>query len=165
MGLGPWPEARAYGAQCTPDFFGFNGQVELQYRGRLDASRMTLVPDARRDLFEAMKQVAVTGHGPADQTPSMGRSIKWKDWGRSLPRFDVEIFAASSSVLSFPRSANQCERSRHLSLISLRQWARAMSERQMALYSRHESWIKGVMAVAGQNYESLKIFHAVVQEI
>jgi hypothetical protein len=40
---------------------------------------MTLVPDARRDLFEAMTQVAVTGHGPADQTPSMGRSIKWKD--------------------------------------------------------------------------------------
>ena len=57
--------ARAYGAQCTPDFFGFNGQDELQYRGRLDASRMTLVPNARRDLFEAMKQVAETGHGPA----------------------------------------------------------------------------------------------------
>jgi len=71
--------ARAYGAQCTPDFFGFNGQDELQYRGRLDASRMTLVPNARRDLFEAMKQVAETGHGPADQTPSMGCSIKWKD--------------------------------------------------------------------------------------
>ena len=57
--------ARVYGAQCTPDFFGFNEQDELQYRGRLDASRTTLVPNARRDLFEAMKQVAATGHGPA----------------------------------------------------------------------------------------------------
>jgi hypothetical protein len=47
--------ARTYGAQCTPDFFGFNTQDELQYRGRLDASRTTLVPNARRDLFEAMK--------------------------------------------------------------------------------------------------------------
>jgi peroxiredoxin len=71
--------ARAYGAQCTPDFFGFNAQDELQYRGRLDASRTTLVPNARRDLFEAMKQVAETGHGPAEQMPSMGCSIKWKD--------------------------------------------------------------------------------------
>ena len=71
--------ARAYGAQCTPDFFGFNAQDELQYRGRLDVSRTTLVPNARRDLFEAMKQVAESGHGPDDQTPSMGCSIKWKD--------------------------------------------------------------------------------------
>jgi hypothetical protein len=50
-------------AQCTPDFFGFNAQDELQYRGRLDASRMTPVANARRDLFEAMKQIAETGHG------------------------------------------------------------------------------------------------------
>jgi peroxiredoxin len=71
--------ARAYGAQCTPDFFGFNAQDELQYRGRLDASRMTPVANARRDLFEAMEQVAETGHGPAEQIPSMGCSIKWKD--------------------------------------------------------------------------------------
>jgi peroxiredoxin len=70
--------ARAYDAQCTPDFFGFNAQDELQYRGRLDASRMTPVPDARRDLFEAMKQIAETGHGPKKQIPSMGCSIKWK---------------------------------------------------------------------------------------
>src|SRR5215813_3287830 len=70
--------ARAYDAQCTPDFFGFNGQDELQYRGRLDASRMTPVRNARRDLFEAMKQVAETGHGPANQMPSMGCSIKWR---------------------------------------------------------------------------------------
>jgi peroxiredoxin len=70
--------ARAYSAQCTPDFFGFNAQDELQYRGRLDASRMTEVANARRDLFEAMKQIAETGHGPEDQIPSMGCSIKWK---------------------------------------------------------------------------------------
>jgi peroxiredoxin len=70
--------ARAYGAQCTPDFFGFNAQDELQYRGRLDASRMTPIASARRDLFEAMKQIAETGHGPKDQLPSMGCSIKWK---------------------------------------------------------------------------------------
>ena len=71
--------ARAYDAQCTPDFFGFNAQGELQYRGRLDASRMTPVAHARRDLFEAMKQIAETGHGPQEQFPSMGCSIKWKD--------------------------------------------------------------------------------------
>ena len=71
--------AKAYGAQCTPDFFGFNAQDELQYRGRLDASRTTLVPNARRDLFEAMRQVAESGHGPAAQISSMGCSIKWRD--------------------------------------------------------------------------------------
>ena len=71
--------ARTYGAQCTPDFFGFNSQDELQYRGRLDASRMTPVANTRRDLFEAMKQIVETGHGPAEQIPSMGCSIKWKD--------------------------------------------------------------------------------------
>ena len=70
--------ARAYVAQCTPDFFGFNAQDELEYRGRLDASRMTPVPNARRDLFEAMKQIAETGHGPMEQFASMGCSIKWK---------------------------------------------------------------------------------------
>ena len=70
--------ARACAAQCTPDFFGFNAQDELQYRGRLDASRMTPVANARRDLFEAMKQIAETGHGPKEQLPSMGCSIKWK---------------------------------------------------------------------------------------
>jgi peroxiredoxin len=70
--------ARAYDARCTPDFFGFNANDELQYRGRLDASRTTPVPGARRDLFEAMKEVAQTGRGPAEQLPSMGCSIKWK---------------------------------------------------------------------------------------
>ncbi len=71
--------ARAYGAQCTPDFFGFNSNDELQYRGRLDASRTRLVPGARRELFEAMTQVAETGRGPLEQTASMGCSIKWRD--------------------------------------------------------------------------------------
>jgi peroxiredoxin len=71
--------ARAYGAQCTPDFFGFNARDELQYRGRLDASRTTPIPNVRRDLFEAMKQVAEKGCGPVEQMPSMGCSIKWKD--------------------------------------------------------------------------------------
>lgn len=72
--------ARAYGAVCTPDFFGYNADLELQYRGRLDASRKETAPaDARRDLFEAMAQVARTGKGPEEQVPSMGCSIKWKD--------------------------------------------------------------------------------------
>ncbi len=71
--------ARTYDAVCTPDFFGFNAKDELQYRGRLDESKTTLVKNARRDLFEAMKQVAETGRGPQDQIPSMGCSIKWKE--------------------------------------------------------------------------------------
>jgi len=71
--------AKDYGAVCTPDFFGFNADMELQYRGRLDASRKEAVPDARRDLFEAMLQVARTGQGPREQFASMGCSIKWKE--------------------------------------------------------------------------------------
>ncbi len=71
--------AKAYGAVCTPDFFGYNAALELQYRGRLDASRkQAAAADARRDLFEAMRQVASTGQGPQEQIPSMGCSIKWK---------------------------------------------------------------------------------------
>jgi peroxiredoxin len=71
--------AKAYGAVCTPDFFGYNADLELQYRGRLDESRTTLVPNARRELYEAMRQVALTGRGPQEQVPSMGCSIKWKE--------------------------------------------------------------------------------------
>ena len=71
--------AKAYGAVCTPDFFGYNADLGLQYRGRLDASRKEAGPaDLRRDLFEGMRQIAETGSGPADQVPSMGCSIKWK---------------------------------------------------------------------------------------
>ena len=72
--------ARAYDAVCTPDFFGFDAGLGLQYRGRLDASRKEAgPPDLRRDLYLAMKQVAETGRGPTEQIPSMGCSIKWKD--------------------------------------------------------------------------------------
>lgn len=72
--------ARAYGAVCTPDFFGFNKDLALQYRGRLDASRREEgAVNLRRDLYEAMLQVARTGDGPADQVASIGCSIKWKD--------------------------------------------------------------------------------------
>lgn len=71
--------ARSYGAVCTPDFFGYNADLRLQYRGRLDASRKDAAgPDVRRDLFEGMKQVAMTGAGPKEQIPSMGCSIKWR---------------------------------------------------------------------------------------
>jgi peroxiredoxin len=71
--------AKNYGAVCTPDFFGYNANFELQYRGRLDASRKETAPaDTRRELFEAMKLVAETGRGPQQQIPSMGCSIKWK---------------------------------------------------------------------------------------
>jgi peroxiredoxin len=71
--------AKAYGAVCTPDFFGFNADLQLQYRGRLDESRKETAPEgARRDLFEAMKKVALTGSGPSEQIPSIGCSIKWK---------------------------------------------------------------------------------------
>ncbi len=71
--------AKAYGAVCTPDFFGYNDKMLLQYRGRLDESRKeTAAADVKRDLFDAMKQVAQTGRGPEQQIPSMGCSIKWK---------------------------------------------------------------------------------------
>lgn len=72
--------ARRYGAVCTPDFFGFNRDLELQYRGRLDASgRGPAAPDARRELLEAMREVAASGQGPREQTASIGCSIKWRD--------------------------------------------------------------------------------------
>lgn len=71
--------AKAYGAVCTPDFFGFNSKLELQYRGRFDESRKETAPvGVRRDLFEAMQQIAQTGHGPKQQIASIGCSIKWK---------------------------------------------------------------------------------------
>ena len=71
--------AHEYGAICTPDFFGYNSQFELQYRGRLDATGRNIeITDSPRELFEAMKLVAETGKGPKDQIPSIGCSIKWK---------------------------------------------------------------------------------------
>ena len=72
--------ARAYGAVCTPDFFGYNGKLELQYRGMLDESRKNSnMNGVRRDLYLAMKQVAQTGAGPRKQIPSIGCSIKWRN--------------------------------------------------------------------------------------
>lgn len=72
--------ARAYGAVCTPDFFGYNRKLELQYRGRLDESgKHADTGEVRRDLYLAMKQVAQTGSGPKEQIPSMGCSIKWRN--------------------------------------------------------------------------------------
>jgi peroxiredoxin len=70
--------ARAYDAVCTPEFFGYNAALELQYHGRLDASKTAPVANARRELFEAMVAVARTGKGPADQTAALGCSIKWR---------------------------------------------------------------------------------------
>jgi peroxiredoxin len=72
--------ARDYGAACTPDFFGFNSTLELQYRGRLDSSGIAPAsPDAKRELMEAMKLIAATGNGPVEQVASIGCSIKWRD--------------------------------------------------------------------------------------
>ena len=71
--------ARAYDAACTPDFFGFNADLSLQYRGRIyDVRNRQRVPGSKRELYEAMTQIARSGRGPEDQTPSMGCSIKWK---------------------------------------------------------------------------------------
>jgi peroxiredoxin len=69
--------AKNYGAVCTPDFFGFNNKIELQYRGRFDESRKETAPDSTRDLFKAMKMIAETGAGPIEQIASIGCSIKW----------------------------------------------------------------------------------------
>ena len=71
--------AKKYDAICTPDFFGFNSKNELQYRGRLEESKMEIVPNAKKELLEAMIQVSETGDGPKDQIPSIGCSIKWKE--------------------------------------------------------------------------------------
>lgn len=69
--------ATSYNAVCTPDFFGYNGKLQLQYRGRIDSSGRQEDPSAARELFLAMRQVATTGQGPAQQIPSIGCSIKW----------------------------------------------------------------------------------------
>ncbi len=71
--------ARAYGAVCTPDFFGYDRDLKLKYRGRLDEGRTTPPPaNARRELLEAMRAIAAGGPAPKDQVPSIGCSIKWK---------------------------------------------------------------------------------------
>ena len=71
--------ARAYGAVCTPDFFGFDAGRKLKYRGRLDEGRTSPPPPgARRELLEAMRAITASGQAPAQQSPSIGCSIKWK---------------------------------------------------------------------------------------
>lgn len=70
--------ARAWDAVCTPDFFGFNADLALQYRGRFDDAGREARPGSRRELHEAMRMIAATGEGPRAQTPSIGCSIKWK---------------------------------------------------------------------------------------
>jgi hypothetical protein len=71
--------ARAYGAVCTPDFFGYDAGLRLQYRGRLDASRKETAPEGTaRDLYEAMHSIATTGRGPELQHVCIGCSIKWR---------------------------------------------------------------------------------------
>ena len=71
---------KAYGAVCTPDFFGYNRDLELQYRGRLDDTTPSNAHSAtRRELFEAMMQISRTGTGPDGQIPGMGCSIKWRE--------------------------------------------------------------------------------------
>ena len=69
--------AKSYGAVCTPEFFGYDKDLKLRYHGRLDASGRSNDPNVRRDLFDAMTQIARTGQGPAEQIPSVGCSIKW----------------------------------------------------------------------------------------
>ena len=70
--------AKTYDAVCTPDFFGYNGKLELQYRGRIrELKDLKPVRDGESDLFTAMKQISETGNGPKDQIPSMGCNIKW----------------------------------------------------------------------------------------
>jgi len=72
--------AKTYDAVCTPDFFGYNKNLELQYRGRLrELKNLIPVREGKSDLFNAMKQISETGKGPEKQTPSAGCSIKWKN--------------------------------------------------------------------------------------
>ncbi len=70
--------AKKYNAVCTPDFFGYNKNSELQYRGRiLEAQKLKPVFNGETELKKAMNQIATTGEGPKEQIPSMGCGIKW----------------------------------------------------------------------------------------
>jgi peroxiredoxin len=70
--------AKKYDAVCTPDFFGFNSKLKLEYRGRLDSAKKDIVPDAKRELFIAMSEIAKTDEFKGEQIASIGCSIKWK---------------------------------------------------------------------------------------
>lgn len=83
--------AQSYDAVCTPDFYGFDADLRLQYRGRLDASRKEAAPDdAPRELFDAMRLIAHYGYGPAEQHASMGCSIKWREEVETPEREDIK---------------------------------------------------------------------------
>ena len=70
--------AKDYNAVCTPDFFGYNNQLELQYRGRIrELKDLKPIDNGESDLFKAMKKIAETQSGPKEQVPSMGCNIKW----------------------------------------------------------------------------------------
>lgn len=106
--------ARAYGAVCTPDFFGYGARRRLKYRGRLDEGRTSPPPPgARRELLEAMRAIAAAGAAPPGQVPSIGCSIKWKAAASGRwPR---------GTALPFPRSRSN--------LLSVRQAKLARSSR------------------------------------
>ncbi len=90
--------AQSYDAVCTPDFYGFDADLRLQYRGRLDASRKEAAPDdAQRELFDAMRLIAHYGYGPAEQHPSMGCSIKWREEAEVPERMDAKAGSANWS--------------------------------------------------------------------
>ncbi|HKJ73367.1 MAG TPA: thioredoxin family protein [Alphaproteobacteria bacterium] len=72
--------AKAYGAVCTPEFYGFNADLELKYHGRIaEFSHLQPVANAKHEMFDALAMIAATGEGPADQKPCMGCSIKWRE--------------------------------------------------------------------------------------
>ena len=71
--------AKKYDAVCTPDFFGYNRNLELQYRGRIrELKDLKPIRDGESELYQAMKMISESGNGPKDQIPSMGCNIKWK---------------------------------------------------------------------------------------
>ena len=70
--------AKKYGAVCTPDFFGYNSKLELQYRGRIrELKDLKPISSGESDLSRAMRLIIKTGKGPKEQIPSMGCNIKW----------------------------------------------------------------------------------------
>jgi hypothetical protein len=72
--------ARAYGAVCTPDFYAFDCDLKLRYRGRLDSAAMGPArPEMRHELVDAVREIIATGHGPAEQVACIGCSIKWRN--------------------------------------------------------------------------------------
>ncbi len=168
--------AKAYGAVCTPDFFGFNAALELQYRGRLDASKKETAPaDARRDLFEAMVQVARTGHGPREQIPSMGCSIKWKAIAPAAPELSPRLAALVQTVrevaqaMIMPRYRRRCAAARRTAAFSPKSdlkaqqaWTRSLIRivrcpvlgEEMSAEDQHALWQQGHATACGASTRS-----------